>query len=127
MITFRTKGDLSKTQRWMIKARMALKYGNINALAQKGVNALSSATPVDTGKTAASWEYNVEINSGHMAIRFYNTNYSKWDTPIVIYLMYGHATRNGGWVPPNDFVTPVLRPLFEEIAKDMWEEVVSVR
>lgn len=127
MITFRTKGDLTKTQKWMLKARLALKHGNIDKLAQKGIDALSAATPVDTGKTAASWEYKVELKNDRMSVHFYNTNISKWDTPIVIYLMYGHATRNGGWVPPNDFVTPVLRPLFEEIAKDMWEEVVSAK
>ena len=47
------------------------------------------------------------------------------NTPIVILIRYGHATRNGGYVTGNDFMTPVLEQVFKEMADTIWREVTK--
>ena len=94
------------------------KYGN------QGVAALSSATPVDTGLTAASWYYEIEQKPGSTVITFCNSNIQN-GIPIAIILQYGHATGNGGWVQGRDYINPALRPVFDKIAEKAWKEVTE--
>ncbi|MCC8085615.1 MAG: HK97 gp10 family phage protein, partial [Clostridium sp.] len=51
MISFRSKGDFSKTTRFLEKAKEAVHLGELDKYGRKGVAALESATPVDTGLT----------------------------------------------------------------------------
>ena len=44
---------------------------------------------------------------------------------IAILLQYGHGTRNGGWVEGTDYINPAMRPIFDAIAKEAFEEVMS--
>ena len=32
---------------------------------------------------------------------------------VAVLLIYGHGTRNGGYVEGIDYVTPALRPIFQ--------------
>ena len=43
--------------------------------------------------------------------------------PIVVLIYYGHAMPKGGYCPPNDFITPVMEPIFKKIADDAWKEL----
>ena len=43
--------------------------------------------------------------------------------PIAIILQYGHGTRNGGYVTGIDYINPAIKPIFNEIASDIWNEV----
>ena len=90
-----------------------------------GVKALMEATPVDTGKTAASWKYEVSRNGNTYSITWINTNLSEGDSgpPVVVLLYYGHITRQGGNVEGRDFITPAMRPVFDKIAEDAWKEL----
>ena len=47
--------------------------------------------------------------------------------PIVILLRYGHATRNGGFVQGNDFITPAIDETFHRMANEAWKEVNDER
>lgn len=90
---------------------------------QKGIEALASATPVDTGLTASSWYYQVvrkEDNS--IALQFCNSNVKEYVSVAVI-LQYGHASRNGTWVEGTDYINPAIQPIFDQIADDVWKEV----
>lgn len=122
MIFFENKGSLPKTWRflnfllnWDFKKNLS-KYG------QLGVDALSSATPKDTGKTANSWSYEITKEEGKYTIYWKNTNIHD-GVPIAIILQYGHGTRNGGYVKGRDYINPALRPIFDQIAEDAWNEV----
>lgn len=88
----------------------------------KGVEALSLATPEDTGKTAASWTYDIRRTSSGLAIVWRNTNIVN-GVPIAVILQYGHATGTGGYVEGRDYINPAIRPIFDKIAKSAWEEV----
>lgn len=86
----------------------------------KGVNALSKATPTNTGLTAASWGYHIVEKIGAIELIWTNSN-SADGVPIVVLLQYGHGTRNGGFVEGVDFINPALSPIFDSIAKEAWE------
>lgn len=125
MINFRQTGDWSKTTNFMkrLKQRKYLKF--LDKYGQRGVDALSSATPVDTGKTANSWSYEIRKNDKKVSIVFKNSNIVN-GVPIAIILQYGHGTRNGGWVEGRDYINPAIQPIFDEIVKEAWGEVTKL-
>ena len=124
MISFRQKGDFSNLSRFLERAKETVKIGDLDKYGRAGVAALSSATPVDTGKTAASWTYAIVRQNGSVSIEFHNTNIQK-GIPIAIILQNGHATGTGGWVEGRDYINPAIQPIFDKIAKEAWEEVTK--
>lgn len=121
-ISFRQKGNFSKLTNYLEKAKEAVKLGDLDKYGREGVSALSSATPVDTGKTANSWYYKIEQKNGSATISFCNSNIQN-GVPIAIILQYGHGTRNGGWVEGRDYINPAIQPIFDKIAENAWKEV----
>ena len=61
MISFRQKGDFKKLNSYLERLEEVIKLGKLNKYGERGVSALSSATPVDTGLTASSWQYSINI------------------------------------------------------------------
>lgn len=125
MITFRQKGDFSKLTRYLERVKEVAKIGDLDKYGREGVAALASATPIDTGKTASSWNYKIERKNGSVAITFNNTNINN-GVPIAIILQYGHGTRNGGWVEGRDYINPAIQPIFDKIAESAWREVTRL-
>ncbi len=125
MITFKHKGDFSKTRKFFEKAKKGVNVHNLEQYGQAGVNALMSSTPVDSGLTASSWYYEIEKKDGKIKINFCNSNIQN-GVPIAIILQYGHGTRNGGWVEGKDYINPAIQPIFDKIAKTAWKEVSKV-
>ena len=125
MITFRQKGDFSKLTRYLEKAKEVVKLGDLDEYGREGVAALASATPVDSGKTASSWSYEIKHKNGSVSISFYNSNIQN-GVPIAIILQYGHGTRNGGWVQGRDYINPAIQPIFDKIANEAWKEVTKL-
>lgn len=125
MIRLRSKGDFKKADKYfknLIKAsrvEILEKYGN------KGVAALSSATPVESGLTASSWSYRIERSGSRVAIYFINSNINK-GVNIAIILQYGHGTGTGGWVEGRDYINPAIQPIFDELAEAAWREVTKL-
>ena len=124
MIVFTQKGDFKKTEKFLNKASKAEYFRKLEKYAREGVKALSAVTPVDTGKTAASWSYEIRQAKGTVSIYWTNSNVNK-GVPIAIILQYGHGTNNGGYVQGIDYINPALRPVFERLAEETWKEVTS--
>ena len=124
MISFRQKGDFSKLTRFLERAKNLVHLSDLDRYGREGVAALASATPIDTGKTAASWYYDIKINKESASITFNNSNIQN-GVPIAIILQYGHGTRNGGWVEGRDYINPVIHPIFDKIAEEAWKEVTK--
>ena len=118
MISFRHKGNFSKTIDYLGKLKNGVRIEDLRKYGEKGVAALASVTPVDTGKTASSWYYEITKKSGSVTISFHNSNIQN-GVPIAIILQYGHGTRNGGWVEGRDYINPAIQPIFDEIAKNI--------
>lgn len=125
MITFRHKGDFSKFTKYLERAKEVAKVGILDKYGREGVAALASATPVETGKTAASWYYDVENKNGRATISFFNSNIQN-GVPIAVILQYGHGTGTGGWVEGRDYINPAIRPIFDKIVESAWEEVTKL-
>lgn len=92
------------------------KYG------KAGVEALRQATPKDSGLTASSWVYEIDVGVGASTITWKNTNIQN-GVSVAVLLQYGHATRNGGYVQGIDYVNPALKAVFDDLANDAWKEV----
>lgn len=125
MITIKQKGDFSKLTRYLKKASKVSKVSDLHRYGQAGVKALTSATPVDSGKTAGSWYYEIKETDKSIKISFYNTNIQN-GVPIAIIIQYGHATRSGGWIQGRDYINPAIQPIFDRITKDAWKEVTDL-
>lgn len=125
MIGFRHKGDFSKTSNFLKNAKTGLDLRILETYGRKGVEALKSATPVDTGLTASSWYYKIERTASSIKLVFCNSNIQN-GVPIAIILQHGHGTRNGGWVEGRDYINPAIQPVFDEIANNLWREVTKL-
>ena len=125
MISVKSKGSLKKTNHFLEKsvdtgsAMKVLEY-----YAQKGVKALAEATPSETGKTAASWGYELEKGKGYYSIHWTNSNVVN-GTKVALILQMGHATKSGGWVEGVDYINPALQPIFNEMAISAWKEITA--
>lgn len=121
-VTFKHRGSFRRSERFLnsIKGRRYLnaldKYG------QMGVNALASATPRDTGKTASCWTYTIEYDKKRTTISWQNTNTIQ-NVNIAVILQYGHSTGSGGYVQGRDYINPAMQPIFDMIAQKAWKEV----
>lgn len=125
MITFKHHGDLSKTTRFLSRAkRMEIRHV-LDKYGKEGVTALSAATPIETGQTASSWYYEIALSTGSSTITFLNSHVNK-GVPIAIILQYGHGTGTGGWVEGRDYINPAIQPIFDEIANEAWREVTKL-
>ena len=124
MISFRQKGDFSKLTSFLERAKESVKIGDLDKYGREGVAALSSATPIDSGKTANSWNYEITNKNGSVTISFNNSNIQN-GVPIAIILQYGHGTKNGGWVQGRDYINPAIQPVFDEIVDKAWREVTK--
>lgn len=123
-ITFKQKSNFSKTIKYLNRIKSAVTIDMLKKYGERGVSALASATPVDSGKTANSWHYKIEKNRGSIAISFFNSNIQN-GVPIAIFIQYGHGTRNGGWVQGRDYINPAIQPIFDQMAREIWREVTK--
>lgn len=127
LITYSTTGNFKKTLGFLQAIKERRIYSVLDEYGRKGCEILASQTPVRTGKTAASWEYKSEVNGEQISLEWHNTNMANdGKTPLVILIIKGHGTRTGGYVPPNDFVTPVMESLFKEATDAVWKVVTSL-
>lgn len=129
MITISHKGDFKKSIKFLNKVADIVGAdspirGILDKYGQQGVSALAAATPVDTGKTASSWVYEIEMNGEGYTITWSNTNVNK-HVNIALILQYGHGTRNGGYVAGRDYINPAIQPIFDQMANEAWREVTE--
>lgn len=125
MIIFRQKGNFSKLNSYLERLKEVVKLGDLNKYGRQGVQALSSATPIESGETANSWYYEINRTKESVSISFHNSNINN-GVAIAIILQYGHGTGTGGWVEGRDYINPAIQPIFDKIAEDAWKEVTSL-
>jgi hypothetical protein len=120
-----TTGSFRNTSRFLSRMSKGDIYQSLSSFAQRGVDALSAATPEKTGITAGSWSYEIEQAGRDVTIWWTNSHLDEEGTPIVIMLQFGHGTGTGGYVQGRDFINPAIEPIFNEIADSVWREVTS--
>jgi hypothetical protein len=117
MITITQKGSFNNTEKYLAKMKSAEQFATLSRYGSLGVNALSNATPVESGETAQSWYYTIVQRKGYYSIRWHNRHIED-GIPIAVILQYGHGTRNGGYVQGRDYIMPAIRPIFDQIAAE---------
>lgn len=122
LVVMKQSGSLKNFEGFLYKNRKKRLYQLLNEYGKQGVELLRDATPVDTGKTATGWDYEIEVSSQGVSLYWVNNNVNE-GVPIAILIQYGHATRSGSYVQGIDYINPALRPLFESMATKLWKEV----
>jgi len=123
MLEIRAEGSTSQTEAWLKRITGSKSIRSVaESLAQRGVEALRAATPIDSGLTASQWNYEVVEDATGVSIYWKNTNVINGFN-VAIGLQYGHGTGNGGWIEGYDYINPAMRPIFDQIADTVWKEV----
>lgn len=122
MISFKQKGDFSKTFLFLENSKNVVKNDILDRYGKEGVTALASVTPVDSGETANSWYYEISRTPNSVTISFHNSNIQN-GVPIAVILQYGHGTRNGGWVQGRDYINPAIQPVFDKLLHEVENEI----
>lgn len=125
MIRIKHRGSFKNINRFFKRIKHGDIFKVLERHARDGVNALSSATPMDTGETAGAWDYRITINERQAKIEWTNSKMAG-RVPVAILIQYGHATRGGTFVQGRDYINPTMEPIFKNIADNVWEEVVSL-
>jgi hypothetical protein len=122
MITITQKGSFNNTERYLARLKSAELFAFLGKYGSLGVNALSNATPVESGLTAASWSYSIQHRPGYYSIRWHNSHVED-GVPIAVILQYGHGTGTGGYVQGRDYIMPAIQPIFDQIVAEAAREV----
>jgi hypothetical protein len=125
MVVIKHKGSFINTERFLKGAGKINLRAILDSYGQRGVLALASATPVDTGTTSRSWGYTIKSGKGFASISWTNSNVVK-GVPIAILLQYGHSTRGGAYVQGRDYINPAIQPIFDRISEEAWQEVTKL-
>lgn len=127
MLSFINQGDFSNTIKFLTQSKNQTSklITILNRFGADGVQALSSNTPIDSGKTSNSWYYRIESSKGQTTLSWCNSNVIN-GVPIAIILQYGHGTQNGGWIEGRDYINPAMQPIFDRMVDLAWKEVTMV-
>ncbi len=118
-----TKPKFRKTHSFLDRLAKFDAYSTLDKYGQIGVQALSSATPVDTGQTAGKWSYKIKGNRERYKLIWTNSEVAG-SAPLVLMLQYGHATKSGYFLSGRDFINPALRPVYDALNKALLEEAL---
>ena len=126
MIRCRVKGDFKNTYNFIDKIRKLDFDSILERYAEEGVEVLASATPKKTGKTAASWKYEIVKETGRISVFWTNDNMND-GVPIAVILEYGHGTGWGSYVKGRHYISPAIQPVFDKISEEVRKEVSKSR
>ena len=124
MISMQSSGSFKKTESFLQSVIKLDIMAILKKHAQAGVDALESATPVNSGLAANSWGYEVTKKGSKYTITWTNNDIEN-GFPVAIMLQYGYATGTGGYVQGEDYINPAIRPIFDRIQNEVWKAVTS--
>lgn len=124
LITFSHKGSFKKTETLFHNVKKSSYMETLKKIGEEGVEALAEATPKRTGKTAASWSYEIKKTKSGLSINWINSNKSG-NISVAMLIFYGHGTPSGYYVEGIDYINPALKPIFEKLGQDVWEVTIK--
>lgn len=118
MLRVSVSGSFDKTETSLKNLSRRNYRAILERYGKMGVDALSLATPTDTGRTAASWMYKIQERRSGMELVWYNTNQPD-GIPVAVLIQYGHGTNHGGWVEGRDYINPAIQPIFDQLSAEL--------
>lgn len=121
MINLSYKGEYKETKNFLKEFIDTYRTRTLmDSYGRKIVHALQEATPKRTGETASSWFYEIVEKESTISLEIRNSKMGNdGKTPVAILIQMGHGTRTGGYVPPIDYINPVIEPLFDELSNKL--------
>ena len=123
-VTMEVRGSYDDAEKYLEKLANSDYLSQLRAYGEEGVEALKANTPVDTGLTADSLSYEIEMSDKVIAINWLNSNINK-GVNIAVIIQYGHGTGTGGYVQGVDYINPAMQSVFDNIAESISREVAS--
>lgn len=124
MFSIKSTGSFKKTTDSLDRMMSGSMFADLDRYGRMGVDALSGATPKRSGETSSSWGYRIVGRGSSRTIEWYNSNVNK-GAVIALLIQYGHGTGTGGYVAGYDYINPAVRPIFDDIANDVWKKVTG--
>lgn len=124
-IVIRHRGSFKNTEKLFQRLSRFEIRAVLNKYGAQGVTALSAATPKNTGETASMWTYDIERSGNRYSVVWKNDNINN-GVNIALILQLGHGTGTGGYVQGIDYINPALKPVFDQLAEEAWQEVTNV-
>ena len=121
----KTKGNWFETKDFLRKAKSFNIEDILDRYGKYGVDALSDASPKDTGLLSESWSYKIVKKDEKYVVEWHNSDI-EGGCSVAILVQYGHGTKGGTYVQGIDFINPAIRPILDKLAFDIWEEVKAL-
>lgn len=124
-VSITTEGDFKEVKKWLTRSSTKVPNASLNTIGSKGVSALVAATPKRRGVTASGWDYKIKRTRQGADVIYFNNANPETRANVAMLIQTGHGTRNGGYVPPIDYINPALNGIFSNagdlIAKEMFK------
>lgn len=119
-------GSFDKTREWLARlGQDDLTINTMEAMGQAGVDNLAATTPKDTGQTAAGWGYDLTVRMNQSELSWYNTAHPHVSGNLARMLYTGYSTGTGGYVPPRDYITPAMEPIYKDATYKVVEAIMN--
>ena len=96
--------------------REDIKPSDLEPTIRNGVEKLRANTPKRSGVTANSWGSEISKSYSGLDVAITNSSVTSDGIPIPILIKNGHGTGTGGYVPPNDYITPVVDLMVKDVS-----------
>ena len=121
-----SSGSFKNITTWLTNAKNRSPNKVLKSLGNEGVRSLSEFTPIgETGQTSMGWSFVISKSSKQYELAFINQAHPGESVNIAKIIRLGHGTGTGGYVPPNDYITPALSNIYktagDRIAKEMFK------
>ena len=130
VIVVDTGKDWTKTGKWLRGLQKDFpSTALLQRFGQMGVESLYEYTPKRTGKTAASWNYEIVHEQDGIVLYWTNSNIVWQDNEkvsVAVLIQNGHATPRGNWVAGRDYITPALEPVLKKMNEELSKEALGL-
>lgn len=118
-----SNSNFSKTEKYLSHARRTSRIGeDADEIGHRCVKELQRVTPKDSGLTAESWDYSINIIGKTTSILFTNSNIQN-GVNVALLLEFGHGTPSGVWVEGQEYIEPVMQKVYLETLTSKWKEL----
>ena len=119
-VTFDSKGNFENAIKFLGKCTNMEQKSILEKYGKIGVESLRANTPKRSGETAAGWDYRINQNSNkNLELEFFNRAHPELNVNLAVLIQLGHGTRTGGYVPPVNYIQPVMTPIYKAVGEEL--------